>query len=191
MKETQLKKEFKESDVNRLRNLIAGRYGDKTKTQIGYEKHTKDHSEGDVWDEGGKTWTIKNGIKQTSTKMDNLRKLNEFPLKCPSCSNSMKPTPNNKKMYLIHKMCGECVIYMETRLKLEGKFDEYEKSILNQNKMSHLNEFDVALDEYANSSKEEFITEDGVKEKWDGGDIDMNFIQTMKAYIEHEKTKII
>lgn len=191
MKETQLKKEFKESDVNRLRNLIAGKYGDKTKTQIGFENYKKEYIEGDEWEENGKRWVIKNGIKQTNTKMDNMRKLYEFPLKCPSCSTSMKPTPTNKKMYLIHKKCEDCVIYMETILKMEGKFNEYEKNILNQNKISHLDEFDKALDEYANSSQEEFITEDGVKEKWDGDNIDYEFIATMKEYINSEKSKTI
>ena len=30
--------------------------------------------EGDVWEESGKTWTIKNGIKRTVTRMDKARK---------------------------------------------------------------------------------------------------------------------
>ena len=39
-------------------------------TQIGYTKEYVEHKEGDVWEENGKQWTIKNGIKQTVTKLD-------------------------------------------------------------------------------------------------------------------------
>lgn len=191
MKETVLKKEFKESDISRLRNLMSGRFGDKTKTQIGYEKEKQSYGEGDEWEENGKNWTIKDGIKQTITKMDKMRKLQEFPLSCPNCKNSMPQNNINKKMYLIHKMCLTCVLDFETKLKFEGKFDEYEKNILNNNKNSHLDEFSRALDEYSQSTQEEFITEDGIKERWDGDNIDHEFIRTMREYIQSEKTKNI
>ena len=61
-----LKKEFKRKDVNRARNLIMGKTNASTNTQIGYNKKIEDYKEGDVWTEGKKTWTIKNGIKQTN-----------------------------------------------------------------------------------------------------------------------------
>jgi hypothetical protein len=38
MSESVLKKEFKEKDVQRLRNLVQGKYGEKTSTSIGYTK---------------------------------------------------------------------------------------------------------------------------------------------------------
>ena len=60
-----LKKEFKKKDVERVRNLIQGKSGNSSETQIGYSKKTEDHKEGDVWEEERKTWTIKKGIKQT------------------------------------------------------------------------------------------------------------------------------
>ena len=37
-KETNLKKEFSKRDVQRARNLITGKSGDKTQIQTGYEK---------------------------------------------------------------------------------------------------------------------------------------------------------
>ena len=69
-----LKKEFKRKDVNRARNLIMGKTGASTGTQIGYNKKVEDHKEGDVWTENRKTWTIKNGIKQTISKLDKIKK---------------------------------------------------------------------------------------------------------------------
>ena len=37
-KVTGLKKEFQERDVERLRNLIQGKYGEKTRSSVGFTK---------------------------------------------------------------------------------------------------------------------------------------------------------
>ena len=73
MSESLLKKEFKQEDVQRARNLINKKFGDKTKIQSGYQKAFVKHNEGDIWEESGKTWTIKNGIKQNVTKLDSVK----------------------------------------------------------------------------------------------------------------------
>ena len=49
-----LKKEFKRKDVERARNLIQGKTGDSTETQIGYKKKQVEYKEGDVWTENKK-----------------------------------------------------------------------------------------------------------------------------------------
>ena len=69
-KENVLKKEFKQKDVQRLRNLLTKKHGDKTTVGIGYSKQQEFHKEGDIWEEDGRKWTIKNGVKQNITKMD-------------------------------------------------------------------------------------------------------------------------
>ena len=55
-KESLLKKEFKERDVQRVRNLVSKDYTAKTRSGIGYEKEVKRHKEGDIWEEVGKQW---------------------------------------------------------------------------------------------------------------------------------------
>ena len=69
-----LKKEFKRKDVDRMRNLIKGNVNDSSESQIGYKKKKKEYKEGDIWTENQKTWTIKNGIKQTISKLDKVKK---------------------------------------------------------------------------------------------------------------------
>ena len=69
-----LKKEFQQKDVNRIRNIVNKKYGDKTQLSVGYQTKKQDHKEGDIWEENGKQWTIKDGIKQTYTKLDSLKK---------------------------------------------------------------------------------------------------------------------
>lgn len=190
-KDTLLKKEWNESDLNRIRNITAKRYGDTTKTQTGYSKQQEEHQEGDIWEEDGKKWTIISGIKQTVTKYDSLKKYGQYPLACPCCKNHFKLHDLNKKMYNIHGKCLNCVIEMETKLKLEGKYEEYEKKMMNLNFKSHLTEFELALDNYANSTNEEFITEQGVRENWVGGGVDREYIKEMKKQIREAKDKLL
>jgi hypothetical protein len=105
MEKSVLKKEFGKKDVQRMRNIITGNTGAATQTLAGWEKKHIDHKEGDVWEEEGRTWTIKNGIKQNLTKLDGIKKLVVMPISCPNCGKHMKITETNKKMYSIHKMC--------------------------------------------------------------------------------------
>ena len=126
-----LKKEFKKRDVNRARNLIMGKTNASTGTQIGYKKEIKEYKEGDVWVEGRKTWTIKNGIKQTISKLDKIKKEIFMPLKCPCCGNVMKKRLD-KPNYRIHKKCFDCVIEFEADLKNKGKYKEYKKKFNNK-----------------------------------------------------------
>jgi len=168
-KESTLKKEFKKSDVQRMRNLITGKSGDKTQVLAGWDKHQVDHKEGDVWEEAGRKWTIKNGIKQNLTKLDKIKNLAIMPLSCPTCNKPMKVNDLNKKMYSIHQMCLDCVIDMEDKIKLEGKWDEYTKNVMNSNKNASLEEFEQAIDSWM-QDKDTFVSEAGDIESWSGGD---------------------
>ena len=80
MSENVLKKEFKEKDVQRLRNLVQGKYGEKATVGTGYTKQQQFHEEGDVWEEDGRTWTIKDGIKQNITRLDKAKESLHLPL---------------------------------------------------------------------------------------------------------------
>ena len=50
-KETVLKKQFQKRDVERLRNLMKGKYGEKTRSSVGFSKADDFYKEGDVWEE--------------------------------------------------------------------------------------------------------------------------------------------
>lgn len=178
-KESTLKKEFSKRDVQRMRNLITGKSGDRTQVQAGYERKQQDYKEGDVWEEDGKKWTIKNGVKQSITKLDKFKHLISLPLTCPSCKKPMKSDEITKKMYSIHKMCLGCVVEMETKLKAEGKFEDYEKNILKSNRIASLEDFEKALDSWLEET-DTFVSEQGDIENWSGGD-------KTKAYEEIKK----
>jgi len=160
-----LKKEFKHRDVNRMRNILTGNTGAATQVGVGYETEKREYVEGDVWEEGGKQWTIKNGLKQTVTKLDEIKKLYSLPYACPCCKKSFKDTPTNRKMWSIHRMCLDCVIDMEAKLKIEGKYEEYEKRMMNANKNAMVTDLEAALEGWLNSNNT-FVTEQGDVESW-------------------------
>ena len=187
MSETQLNREFEERDIQRMRNIISGNTAERTRVQAGYEKQNIKHTEGDIWEESGKQWTLKNGIKQTVTKHDKIRELITMPLKCPSCENSMKPTPLNKKMWSIHKKCFDCVIEMETQLKIEGKYEEYAKNIMNQNKNAFVTDYEQAVEEYVNGKDDTFVSEAGDIENWSTAKVNPEVIKALKANIKQLK----
>lgn len=190
MSENNLKKEFSKRDVQRMRNIITGNTTNATGTQVGYSKQQDDYQEDDIWEENGKQWTIKNGLKQTVTKFDKLKKLVVFPLICPECSNPMKSNDLNKKMYNIHSKCFDCVAKMETKLKAEGKYNEYEKEMMNKNKNAMVDDFEVSIEEFYKMQSESYVTEAGDIESWSGGKINEEEIKNVKEYIkklrEHE-----
>jgi hypothetical protein len=188
-KESTLKKEFKKSEVQRMRNIITGNTGDRTQVLGGWEATVEEHKEGDTWEENGKKWTIKNGIKQSITKLDKFKHLVSLPLTCPSCKKPMKANELNKKMYSIHKVCLNCVVDMESKLKLEGKYEQYEKNILNMNKNASLEEFEQALDSWL-EEKDTFVTEQGDIESWQGGDKTKIYKELKEKIQEFRKTDI-
>lgn len=183
--ESRLQKDFKSRDVQRMRNLITKKFDDKTVTQAGYTKQSVEHKEGDIWEENGKTWTIKNGLKQTMTRLDSIKKSILLPIVCPNCSKAMKNDTLNKKMWPIHKMCFDCVVGIESELKRTGKFEEYQHNMVMKGVKTYIKEMEgLLLDIMLESSKETFVTEAGDIEEWRGGVTDKTqIIKDLQEYI--------
>tara|TARA_B110000003_G_scaffold221205_1_gene221154 strand:+ start:131 stop:697 length:567 start_codon:yes stop_codon:yes gene_type:complete len=164
---SQLKKEFKKKDVERIRNLVKGHAGKRTGEGVGYTKPEIFHEEGDIWEANGRTWTIKNGIKQNITKLDKAKREYNMPLFCPNCSKVMNHYLD-PQFYRIHKICRRCVVLKEAKLKEEGKFDEYVKNIHNNEIDNKIQEYkDFVADKLAESNQGQ-VSEAGDVEKWDG-----------------------
>ena len=192
MSESMLQREFKGKDVQRMRNIITKDYTAKTTTQVGYSKAQINRKEGDVWDESGKKWTIKNGIKQTVTRFDKLKEAINLPLTCPKCGKAMKNHSLNKKMWPLHKMCFDCVAVMETELKRTGQYEEYVRNLTTRGVKTYITELESALLELAlEDSNEEFVTEQGDIEKWAGKGIDkQKLTEEIQEYIQKLKDHV-
>jgi hypothetical protein len=98
----------------------------------------------------------------------------------------------DKTMYSIHKQCSDCVIKHETKLKLEGKFEEYQQNINKQSIVYHIKEMEnVLLELVMDQSDESFVTEAGDIETWKGKGIDQQkLIQDIQEYIQKLKDAV-
>jgi hypothetical protein len=170
-KESTLKKEFVQRDVSRIRNLIQKKYDDPTRIQSGFEASKAVREEGEVWEEGGKKWTIKNGIKQSINRLKKVKELTNLPYLCPECNTFMVTSELNKKMYTLHRKCFDCVVEFENNLKAQGLYSDYEKALLNSNKNDDLKDLEKALEDWL-AEVDTAVTEQGDVEDWVGGGVD-------------------
>ena len=188
MRDNVLKKEFNKKDVQRIRNLVQGKYGDKTTQSVGYKKGYIKRKEGDVWEEKGQTWTIKEGVRQNITKLDSAKKAVITPLFCPCCGNLMKKHLDSK-YYKIHKMCYDCVIDKEHEIRKEGKWEEYKKNIHNADIDGVIADYTSFIKHALEENNTSFITEDGDVEKWDGGINKERAKEALKKGVEYLESK--
>ena len=168
MKDNVLKKEFSKKDVQRARNLVKGNTSARTTEGIGYTKKYEHHKEGDVWEEDGRQWTIKNGVKQNITKMDKFKKMGKTPLFCPECGTLMKKHLD-KKVYPSYQKCFDCVVDYEAQLKREGKSREYFDNLRNSHVESVIENFKSFMNDRIQESNANYVTEAGDVENWKGG----------------------
>ena len=156
--------------IQRMRNIVSGNYSDKTKISTGYGKSRIVRSEGDVWEDKGKTWTIKNGIRQTITKLDAAREAIRVPMECPKCGDPRMQHHAYKAMYKKYGMCLNCVMKLEKELRASGKYEEFTKELAKSNDEAWLK--DKTLEYYdwlSTKDSESYVTEAGDIEDWSGG----------------------
>lgn len=183
-----LKKEFSEEQIQRMRNLIKGKYGNKVTNQVETKSYRVKRKEGDIWQENGETWTIKDGIQETINPYDEIYKSMMIPLTCPSCGTIM-----NKKLdkvyYPIHENCFNCEVDKRDALEKEGKLDEY----LKPKKEDFL---DKSFEEFESFIRNKVATdindaaENGDEQNYQGGyDIDAveEYIQKARLFKEKQK----
>ena len=167
MSDNVLKKDFNKKDVERLRNLVKGKAGERTTQGIGYTKKEEFHKEGDIWEADGRKWTIKDGIKQNITKLDKF-KTSTVPLFCPTCKGIMNKQldPHYFKSF---GACLDCTKIKETKLKISGKLENHSKEIHNKEIDKTIEEYTQFMSMKMSEGNDGFVTEAGEVEKWKGG----------------------
>jgi hypothetical protein len=182
MSDSVLKKQFQKRDVERLRNLVTGKHGNRTTVGIGYNAKTQeDHQEGDIWQQNGKTWTIKDGLKENITKLDKFKSI-AIPLFCPKCKNVM-----DKQLdpfyYKAYSECLDCRTVTETQMKLAGTWEDYTNKMFNDEIDHQIEEYKSYFESVLSDSSEGYVSENGEVQKWVGG-IDKDRAQNALKEIE-------
>jgi hypothetical protein len=142
-----------------LGDLLAGRAPEK-RVMVGYKG--KEQESGDQ-----------------ISRMTNLMKEARMPMFCPECDIIMKKNLDDK-MWSLFGHCFDCQITMENKLRIEGKYEEWEENKIKQNKIAFIKDQIQAISEWGDSKAPEWYNNVGVntpeleKEKWN---IDMKKVQ--------------
>ena len=165
-------------NVKAVKELLAGTHKTQTNKTFGFTgKSSKKREIGEVWIEtnsnGTKVqWEQKNGFrvkKAANSILDEINKIVNMPTECPKCNSKMYNDEErlNKKFWKTHKTCFDCVITMETQLRAEGKYKEYEREKMYENAKSF----------FASADKEVSIIKNAVKDK-------LEFVQNAQGDVE-------
>ena len=160
------------NNIKAVKEMIAGNHRTQTKNTVGFDEQKEfvKREVGEQWtDDDGNTWEQKKGYKVKLGKLSELRdSLKDFPNCKEGCTSHMNPTRNDLRMKVIHGMCLDCVVEMEHSLKMEGKYEEYERSKILENAKAWLKQAELEKDTIKLAMQARFVNEDGSLEEWDG-----------------------
>jgi len=160
------------NNIKAVKEMIAGNHRTQTKNTVGFDEQKEfvKREVGEQWtDNDGNIWEQKKGYKVKLGKLSELRdSLKDFPNCKEGCTSHMNPTRNDLRMKVIHGMCLDCVVEMEHNLKMEGKYEEYERSKILENAKAWLKQAELEKDTIKLAMQARFVNEDGSLEEWDG-----------------------
>lgn len=161
--------------VEDVSKMLHGEHESQQKVTVGYsnvdEETLKVKKIGDRWkDSDGNEWEQKNGYTVKLGK-DWQQELHQYLHSFPNCGKDTcictLPKKIDEKMKKLHGMCLDCVVDMEHKIRLEGKWDEYENQKVKENALSWLKEAEKDKNLIAEElSKVDFANEFGDSEKW-------------------------
>jgi len=161
-------------NLDAVKSMIRGDHKSQSKTTVsfhGVKEQQADRQVGDVWvDNDGNTWEQFKGYKVQKGKLDSLREeLNSYPNCRKEICTCGTPSQLDKKMRSIHGMCFDCVVDMEHELRLDGKYEEYERAKMRQNAMAWLKDSEQEVEDLkiAVVKAPEIVNVDGTISKWE------------------------
>ena len=161
-------------NIKAVKEMLSGEHKTQTKKTISFNgKVVERRNVGEIWtDDKGQKWEQRKGYKVKVGKLSELRKeLRDFPncnRESSSC-NCTEPGTADLKMKAIHGMCLNCVVEMEHKLRLEGKYEEYERKKLLANAEAWLKQAELEKEVLKTTLKASFVNEDGSIEEWAEG----------------------
>jgi hypothetical protein len=165
-------------NIDAIKKMLDGTHRMQTKQTVRFAgtKNTQEiHAVGEVWtDADGIEWEQREGFKIKKGKMDEIRSLiaaSRMPSHCPKCKEPMDNLRLDEKFWKLEGHCFDCQVAFEHDLRIEGKFEEYEKEKMLKNAEAWLKEAEQEAIELAAAFRNPlaYINVDGTSEKWNGG----------------------
>ena len=127
------------------------------------------------------------------SKMTELMQDVRMPFFCKECNKVMNKRLDDK-MWRLYGHCFDCQIKIENKLRIEGKYEEWEKEKIKQNKIAFIKDQMQTIEEWKDMKAPEWYNQVGVnypemeKEKWS---VDTTHIKLMAEEALEEYTKIL
>ena len=156
-----------------LGDILAGRKTEK-RVMVGYEGEEKE--KGDI-------------IPKMTEIMQDVR----MPLFCKECGKVMKKRLDDK-MWRLYGHCFDCQIIIENKLRIEGKYEEWQNEKIKQNKIAFIKDQMQTIEEWKDMKAPEWYNQVGVnypemeKEKWS---VDTTHIKLMAEEALEEYNKVL
>jgi ribosomal protein L37AE/L43A len=164
-------------NIEAIKKMLDGTHRTQNKTTVGFsdaDKVAKQNQKrviGECWVENGEEWEQREGFKIKKGKMDEIRQLiaNKMPTTCPKCNNPMTKRLD-EKFWKLEKHCFDCQVDFEHNLRIEGKYEAYEKERILKNAEAWLKDAEQEAKEIIESFRnpENFTNVDGTTEQWNG-----------------------
>lgn len=156
-----------------IRKMLDGTHHTQTKKTSGWTAKSQEKREvGERWtDANGVVWEQRDGFRiNGADRFDRMSELREY-LKgvttCPNCNESMT-NRNDKKYYNIHKMCMECSITKETKMRIDGTWEAFQRTKLLENVKAWLTDAEAEKEIVKRElEKTSYVNGDGTLEKWE------------------------
>ena len=165
-----MKKASGKSNLSIVRDYLDG---NRPFIQVGYDPNLDNskRKEGEEWEDSqGNKWTWKNGSKRKISKVAQIK----IDRRCNICNADIKfGSYLDDKVYPKTGRCYDCNITFDSKLKILGVFEDYEKHKIYKNMLSEMNDFKQQMEESitylsADNSlpKLQYFNEDGSQEFW-------------------------
>jgi hypothetical protein len=182
--------DIKINGIEDIKDILKGNHSYQNRIQVGYkpEEQPKETREvGEKWfDSDGHEWEQRQGyaVKLGKEWQQELHEeINSFPnCQKETCTcNSLTIKKLDEKMRKLHGMCFDCVTTMEHKLRIQNKWEDYEKSKMKENAIAWLKEAEKDKNLIAEElSKLQFANEFGDVENWETGKTKEDFIKQIE-----------
>lgn len=157
------------SNIDIVRGYLSG---ERPFIQVGYESDITNRKEGEIWDDSsGRRWIKKNGYKKRINKTGKISS-ESIKLTCSDCGADMKwGNYLDDKIFPKTGRCYDCNVNYESKLKVEGKFKNYELEKIFKSQKGFVEDFRAKLIEtihHLETSNDDivYLNEDGTKDVW-------------------------
>lgn len=152
---------MKNKEINKTRKGVQeilsnkmNKYANKVVVSQYTGKKEPKRQEGEFWtDDEGRQYTMKNGVKQRISALQDAK----TPWWCPVCGRTMENL--DVKAWRVHAKCYDCVAREESRMKMDGVWEEHKKEGILRNQIAYLTDKIIELTYYHDTlSNPEFMT---------------------------------